>query len=76
MSRTSTSGAFSIRGQSCNWLLCRFLRGELDGEIHAEADQFFHIEQGRGLIIADAMTHEVKPGDCAVVTVGAYHNLF
>ena len=49
---------------------------EFDGEIHAEADQFFHIEQGRGLKIADAMTHEVKLGDCAGVTVGAYHNLF
>nr|WP_306264838.1 cupin domain-containing protein [Pararhizobium sp. IMCC3301] len=49
---------------------------ELDGEIHAEADQFFHIEQGKGRFIIDGVTHKVKPGDCAVVPAGAYHNLF
>jgi len=49
---------------------------ELDGEIHAEADQFFRIEQRKRRIIADVVTHKVKPCDCDVVPVGAYHNLF
>jgi mannose-6-phosphate isomerase-like protein (cupin superfamily) len=49
---------------------------ELDGEIHAEADQFYRIEQGTGRIVIDGVTHKVQPGDCALVPAGAYHNLF
>lgn len=49
---------------------------ELDGENHAEADQFFRIEQGKVRIIIDGVTHKVKLGDCAVVPAGAYVNLF
>jgi mannose-6-phosphate isomerase-like protein (cupin superfamily) len=49
---------------------------ELDGEIHAEADQFFRIEQGKGRLVIDGVTHKIKPGDCALVPAGAYHNLF
>ena len=49
---------------------------ELDGEIHAEADQFFCIKQGKGRIVIDGVTQKVKPGDCALVPAGAYHNLF
>ncbi len=49
---------------------------ELDGGIHAEADQFFPIEKGKGRTIANGAPHKVKPGDCAVVPAGAYVNLF
>jgi len=49
---------------------------DLDGEIHAEADRFFCIEQGKGRIVIDGVTHKVKPGDRALVPAGAYHNLF
>ena len=49
---------------------------DLAGAIHVEADQFFCIEQGKGRIVIDGMTHKVEPGDCALVPAGAYHNLF
>ena len=48
---------------------------ELGGEIHADTDQFFRIEQGEGRIIIDGVTHKVKPGDGIVVPAGVHHNL-
>jgi mannose-6-phosphate isomerase-like protein (cupin superfamily) len=48
---------------------------ELGGEIHAENDQFFRIEKGKGMIVIDGVTHKVKSGDCAVIPAGAHHNL-
>ena len=48
---------------------------ELGGEIHAETDQFFRIEEGKGRIVIDGVTHKVKPGDGIVVPAGVHHNL-
>lgn len=48
---------------------------ELGGEIHDETDQFFHVEQGKGLIVIDGTPHKITVGDCAVVPAGAHHNL-
>jgi mannose-6-phosphate isomerase-like protein (cupin superfamily) len=48
---------------------------ELGGEIHADNDQFFRIEAGKGMIVIDGVTHKVKSGDCAVIPAGAHHNL-
>jgi mannose-6-phosphate isomerase-like protein (cupin superfamily) len=48
---------------------------ELGGEIHADNDQFFRIEKGKGMIVIDGVTHKVKSGDCAVIPAGAHHNL-
>lgn len=48
---------------------------ELGGEIHADTDQFFRIEQGDGRIVIDGVTHKVKPGDGIVVPAGVHHNL-
>ena len=48
---------------------------ELGGEIHADTDQFFRIEDGKGRIVIDGVTHKVKSGDGIVVPAGAHHNL-
>ena len=48
---------------------------ELGGEIHAETDQFFRIEAGKGLVVIDGVTHKIRAGDGIVVPAGAHHNL-
>lgn len=48
---------------------------ELGGEIHAETDQFFRIEDGEGRILIDGVTHKIKAGDGIVVPAGAHHNV-
>ena len=48
---------------------------ELGGEIHAETDQFFRIEGGKGLVVIDGVTHKIRAGDGIVVPAGAHHNL-
>jgi len=48
---------------------------ELGGEIHADTDQFFRNEKGKGRIVIDGVTHKFNPGDCAVVPAGTHHNL-
>jgi mannose-6-phosphate isomerase-like protein (cupin superfamily) len=48
---------------------------EIGGEIHADTDQFFRIEEGKGLIVIDGVIHKIISGDCAVVPAGAHHNL-
>ena len=44
-------------------------------ETHATHDQFFRIEQGKGKIEIDGVTHKVKSGTGIVVPAGALHNL-
>jgi mannose-6-phosphate isomerase-like protein (cupin superfamily) len=48
---------------------------ELGGEIHADTDQFFRIEDGEGRIVIDGHTHKVKSGSGVVVPAGVHHNL-
>jgi mannose-6-phosphate isomerase-like protein (cupin superfamily) len=48
---------------------------ELGGETHAETDQFFRIEDGKGRIVIDGVTHKVEAGDGIVVPAGAHHNV-
>ena len=48
---------------------------ELGGENHADTDQFFRIEEGKGLIVVDGVTHKVAEGDGVVVPAGAHHNV-
>jgi mannose-6-phosphate isomerase-like protein (cupin superfamily) len=48
---------------------------EIGGEIHADTDQFFRIEEGKGIVVIDGMTHKVKAGDGIVVPAGAHHNV-
>ena len=48
---------------------------DLGGETHADTDQFFRVEQGKGMIVIDGMPHKVKAGDGIVVPAGAHHNV-
>lgn len=48
---------------------------ELGGETHAETDQFFRIEDGKGRIVIDGVAHKVEAGDGIVVPAGAHHNV-
>ncbi|MDP5085598.1 MAG: cupin domain-containing protein [Yoonia sp.] len=48
---------------------------EIGGEIHAETDQFFRIEEGEGRCVIDGKTHKIAAGDGIVVPAGAHHNV-
>lgn len=48
---------------------------ELGGEIHAETDQIWRIEAGKGRIVIDGAPHKIEVGDICVVPAGAHHNV-
>lgn len=56
-------------------LMCVNPGEELGGEIHADTDQFFRIEDGKGMVVIDGVPHNVKAGDGTVVPAGAHHNV-
>ena len=56
-------------------LMCVEPGEELGGEIHADTDQFFRIEEGKGRIVIDGVTHKVESGHGIVVPAGAFHNV-
>lgn len=48
---------------------------DIGAEKHATHDQFFRIEQGKGEVMIDGVTHKIESGAGIVVPAGAYHNL-
>ena len=48
---------------------------EIGGEIHADTDQFFLFEDGKGCVVIDGVTHKVGAGDGVIVPAGAHHNV-
>ncbi len=48
---------------------------EIGGELHADTDQFFRIEHGKGRVVIDGVPHKVGAGDGVVVPAGAHHNV-
>lgn len=44
-------------------------------EVHAENDQFFRFEKGKGLCVIDGNEYEVSDGSAIVVPMGAEHNV-
>lgn len=48
---------------------------DIGEEIHADRDQFFRIEKGKGHFLIDGVTHKVKGDDAFLVPAGASHNL-
>ncbi|KIN71919.1 cupin domain-containing protein [Sulfitobacter guttiformis] len=48
---------------------------EIGGEIHADTDQFFRIEDGEGRVVIDGKAHKIKSGSGIVVPAGSHHNL-
>jgi mannose-6-phosphate isomerase-like protein (cupin superfamily) len=49
--------------------------GEIGEEVHADHDQFFRIEKGKGEVLIDDSTHKVRSGDAIIVPAGARHNV-
>ena len=63
-------------GQNLQLVLMSLKPGQdIGSETHATHDQFFRIEQGKGQIEIDGVTHKVKSGAGIVVPAGASHNL-
>lgn len=48
---------------------------EIGSEVHADHDQFFRIEAGRGEIVIDGNTSTVKADMAMIVPAGARHNV-
>ncbi|MEQ1642843.1 MAG: cupin domain-containing protein [Pyrinomonadaceae bacterium] len=48
---------------------------EIGSEVHAENDQFLRFEGGKGRVIIDKTTYNVKDGDAVIVPAGAKHNV-
>lgn len=48
---------------------------DIGEEIHADRDQFFRIEKGKGNVVIDGVSHKVKDDDAFLVPAGARHNL-
>ena len=48
---------------------------DIGAETHATHDQFFRVEQGKGEVVIDGVTHKIKSGTGIVVPAGASHNL-
>lgn len=48
---------------------------EIGSEVHADHDQFFRIESGKGAVVIDGERSEVKDDDAIIVPAGARHNV-
>ncbi|MCX6720314.1 MAG: cupin domain-containing protein [Candidatus Staskawiczbacteria bacterium] len=48
---------------------------EIGMEVHADNDQFFRFEKGRGKVIIDGVEHEIEDGSAVLVPAGAQHNV-
>ena len=42
---------------------------------HLDMSEVFVVKSGRGLITIDGITHDIRPGTCAVVEPGENHEL-
>jgi len=50
--------------------------GEAIGiETHADTDQFFRVDAGKGRVVIDGTSHEIGDGDAIIVPQGAEHNI-
>lgn len=48
---------------------------EIGEEVHADRDQFFRVEKGKGEVVIDGETTKIRGGDGIVVPAGARHNI-
>ena len=63
-------------GQHLQLVLMALKPGEDIGEeVHADRDQFFRVEKGRGEALIDGKCMKVKAGDAILVPAGARHNV-
>lgn len=63
-------------GKNLQLVLMALKPGEDIGvETHKTHDQFFRIEEGKGEVTIDGITHKVKSGTGILVPAGTLHNL-
>jgi len=48
---------------------------EIGMEVHQNNDQFFRFESGKGKVIIDGNSYDVKDGSAIIVPAGANHNV-
>ena len=48
---------------------------DIGEEVHPDRDQFFRIEEGRGVVEIDGVPNSVEPDFAVVVPAGARHNV-
>ena len=48
---------------------------EIGEEVHADHDQFFRVEKGRGEVWIDGKRTKIKGNDAIIVPAGARHNV-
>lgn len=48
---------------------------DIGEEIHKDRDQFFRIEQGKGMVVIDGTPRKIEGDDAIVVPAGARHNV-
>lgn len=48
---------------------------DIGSEVHADNDQFFRFESGRGRVVIDGNEYAVADGDAIIVPAGAEHNI-
>jgi mannose-6-phosphate isomerase-like protein (cupin superfamily) len=48
---------------------------EIGEETHADGDQFFRVEKGKGEVWIDGKASKIKSDDAVVVPAGARHNI-
>lgn len=48
---------------------------EIGEEVHADHDQFFRVEKGKGEVVIDGVRTKIKSDDAVLVPAGARHNV-
>lgn len=49
---------------------------DIGGEVHANVDQFFRVEQGQATFVFDGKEEcQIREGDAVVVPAGTHHNV-
>ena len=48
---------------------------EIGMEVHADNDQFFRVDAGKGKVVIDGNEYEIQDGFAVVVPAGANHNV-
>lgn len=77
--RTAANGDFrrvAYTGSHLQLVLMTLQPGEDIGEeTHADTDQFFRVEAGRGEVVLDGRTTRIEDGTAILVPAGARHNV-
>ena len=63
-------------GQKLQLVLMTLQPGEeIGGEVHADTDQFFRVEKGKGEVVIDGKTTKIKSDTAIIIPAGTRHNI-